>query len=109
MMGLLKKLLSLFKRKPKPIPPPVRTEQEIANDKHRAKYRLEYLENVYFVQYHFNGDWWFLRRWDDDYILEERRGMGLRITDQNYLEDVITKHQEWLAGGRFFMAYKYDR
>lgn len=99
-------LLGLFKRKPKPIPQKERSEQEIKNDKHRAKYRTEVVDGVHFIQYYFNGEWWYLRLFDEDYILEEKRGKGMRLTDLQYLENIITKHQEWLSGGRIFLPFK---
>jgi hypothetical protein len=104
--GVIKLPFGLFKRRPKVIPPPARTDQEIANDKHRAKYRTELLNGVYFVQYYFNGEWWYLRLLDEDYILEEKRGQSIRMTDLQHLENVITKHQQWLSGGRFFLPFK---
>lgn len=105
MKKLFERIVNLFKRK-RIEPVAVRSSQQIANDKHRDKYRLEFIDNVYFIQYYFNGEWWYLRRLDDDYIFEEKRGKAIRIITPPYLEDVITKHQEWLSGGRFFLPFK---
>lgn len=106
MRKLLERIIKFFKKKPKPVAPPERTAQQIANDKHRAKYRTEFIDGVHFIMYWFNGEWWYLRRLDDDYILEDRRGLGIRMQFPEQIDMHITRHQEWLAGGRFFMAYK---
>lgn len=94
---------SFFKKKPEPI---VKTEQELLNDKHRSKYRVELFNNLYYVQYYFNGEWWYLRKWDEDYVFEESRGMGIRISELKLMEQIITSHQQWLSGGHFFLPFK---
>lgn len=99
-------LIGLFKKKPKSLE---RTQQEINNDQYRAKYRMEFLGGVYYVQYQFKGQWWYLRKWDFDYMFEEKRGHAIRITDQSHIENVIAEHQAWIGEGHFFLPFKnYD-
>jgi len=101
--NFFKKILGFFKKKPLPIE---RSQQEIDNDKFRHKYRLEFLYDVYFVQYFFNEEWWYLRFWDEDYVFEETPGNALRIQHPEYLENIITAHQEWLKTGKFFLPFR---
>jgi len=106
MKNILERLRNLFKKK---VVQPERTLQEINNDKYRAKYRMEFLGGVYYVQYFFKDQWWYLRKWDDDYMFEEKRGKAIRITDQSHIENVIAEHQAWIGEGHFFLPYKnYD-
>jgi hypothetical protein len=102
-LNFLKKIFDFFKKKPQPQP---RSPQEIENDKFRHKYKLEFLLGVYFVLYHFNEQWWYLRKWDEDYVFEETSGDSLRIQYPEYLENIITLHQEWLKSGKFFLPFR---
>jgi len=66
-------LVSLFKKKEKPVIKP--SYEELAAEAKwimiKAQYRLEYLKehNTYYVQYlnKRSGDWLYLRRWTEDY------------------------------------------
>lgn len=99
---IINNFLSLF-TKEKEV---VRTEQQITNDKYRDRYRLDFYDEWYFVQYKFNGDWWFLRKWEDDYVLEETRDKSLAFLDPNFLEDIITDHVKWQREGRLFLPIR---
>jgi len=103
-------IVNLFKKeKPKKIEP---SYEELAQEAKwlniKAKYRLEFLKehNAYFVQYqHKSGEWWYLRRWTEDYTLERARGNAIRISDPNQLDQVIRMHQEWIADGHVFISF----
>lgn len=87
--------------------PRQRTDQEIANDKYRSKYQTEYDNGLYYIQYYFNGEWWYLRLMGEDYTFEEgKSGWCLKITEPHHIENIITQHQEWLSGGRFFLPFR---
>lgn len=108
MIKLIKKIILLFKRKEKLKTIALKTPQEIERDRIINKYRLEFLEtlNIYFIQYEFNDQWWYLRQWDDDYTFEKARGNGIRIRKPQDLEKVILEHQEWIKGGRYFLPFE---
>lgn len=103
-------LVSLF-QKPKTILPPEPTKEELEEEARwvatKAKYRLEYLDTykLYFVQYFHNGQWYWLRRWDEDYVLEKVRGNALRISDPNELDSLIKFHQDWIKDGHIFLNF----
>jgi hypothetical protein len=102
--------VSLFK---KPAPPKVvePTPEEIKKqqekDEIRKKYNLEYVEsyNAYFVKYLSKNQWWYLRRWDEDYTLERVKGNAIRISNPEHLESIIYLHQDWLKEGHIFMSF----
>lgn len=104
-------LVSLFKKKiPEVILPP--TDEELAAEAKwlniKAKYAVEYLKehNEYFVKYmHKSGEWWYLRRWTEDFTLERARGNAIRIADPSHLDQVIRMHQEWINGGHISMSF----
>lgn len=103
MLKIKKFLTSLFKKREVIV---VKTPEEIERENLRKKYRLEYLETYdrYFIQYEYEGEWWYLRQWDtNDYTFEKKRGNAIRIHNPNYLDTVIARHQEWIKGGRFYM------
>jgi len=102
--------VGLFK---KPAPPKVvePTPEEIKKQKEkdeiRRKYNLEYVEsyNAYFVKYLSKNQWWYLRRWDEDYTLERVRGNAIRISNPEQLENIIYLHQDWIKDGHIFMSF----
>jgi hypothetical protein len=104
-------VVGLFKKKPKPVVQQPTYEELAAEAKWlniKAQYRLEKLteHNAWFVQYrHKSGEWWYLRRWTEDYTLERARGNAIRVSDENQFDQVIRMHQEWLAGGHIFMSF----
>jgi hypothetical protein len=93
----------LFKKKPPVLLP--KTPEELAKEKIRKRYRLEYLETlgVYFVQFEYNGEWLYLRRWDDDYTFETVRGNAIQLRNPEMINEVIDRHQEWFKGGKIFL------
>ena len=93
----------LFKKKPSVFLP--KTPEELAKENIRKRYRLEYLETlgVYFIQYEFNGEWLYLRRWDDDYSFERVRGNAIQLRSPEMINEVIENHQEWFKGGKIFL------
>ena len=104
-------IVNFFKKKPKPAAN-VPTYDELAAEAKwlniKAQYRLEKLNehNAWFVQYrHKSGEWWYLRRWTEDYTLERARGNAIRVSDENQFDQVIRMHQEWIAGGHIFMSF----
>ncbi len=108
-MKLLSKLTSLFKKKPVEVPLPQKTEKELEFELIKRKYKLEYSEalNKYFVRYLFNGDWYYLRRWEYDFGLEETRGRGILVQgDDENLNQLIKEHQEWIKEGHVFLPYR---
>jgi hypothetical protein len=108
--GFFDWFVSLFKKE-QPIPPPQPTQEEIEKEEKwkaiKAKYRLEYLETykLYFVQYFYKEQWLYLRRWDNDYVLEPVRGNALRISDPQQLDSIIMFHQDWINEGHIFMSF----
>jgi hypothetical protein len=109
--GFFEWVVSLFKKKKPPVKIQPTYEELLADAKWiniKAKYSIEYLKehNAWFVKYmHKNGEWWYLRRWSDDYTLERARGNAIRIADPNQLDTVIKMHQEWIDGGHIFMSF----
>lgn len=103
-------LVKFFKRK-KPIKVEPTYEELAAEAKWiniKANYCLEYLNerDEYFVKYrHKSGEWWYLRRWTEDYTLERARGNAIRVKDQNQFDMVIRLHQEWLKEGHIFVSF----
>src|SRR6478609_7703917 len=91
-------VVSLFKKKPKPVAKQPTYDELAAEAKWlniKAKYALEYLKehNAYYVKYqHRSGEFWYLRRWTEDYTLERARGNAIRLTDPNQLDQVIRMH-----------------
>lgn len=113
--GFFEWVVGLLK-KPKPvvIEP---TAEQIAADANwiliKSKYSLEYLplQGAHFVRYRFKDQWWYLRRWDDDYTLERVRGNAIRIPDTSTNIDqdfdfIIRLHQEWINEGHIFLNYE---
>lgn len=104
-------LVAFFKKKPKPLPKQPTYEELAAEAKWlniKAKYAIEYLKehNTYYVKYqHRSGEFWYLRRWTEDYTLERARGNAIRLTDPNQLDQVIRMHQEWIAGGHIHVSF----
>jgi hypothetical protein len=102
-------LVSLFKKKPVPkfelSPEEIKLKEQKA--KIRARYNLEYLEsyNAYFVKYLYKDQWWYLRRWDEDYTLERVRGNAIRINKPEELETVIYLHQDWISEGHIHVNF----
>lgn len=96
-------LIGLFKRKPKPQP---KTDQQIANDKYRDKYQLEQYDGWWFVKFHFNNEWWYLRYWGEDYVLEDTRENAMVISGPDQIENVITDHIKWMKEGRVFLPFR---
>lgn len=104
----LSKITGLLKRKPRVLAPVPKTPEELEKERIRRKYKLEFFEtlNLYFVMYEFNGEWWYLRRWDDDYTLERARGNAVRLINPDNLQNTINLHQEWIKGGRIFLPFE---
>lgn len=105
-----KELIVRFFRTKKETPLKIKTPEELEWDRIKTHYRLEHLDgrSLYYVQYLQRGTWWYLRNWDgEDYSLEPSRGNSIRITDPLHLDSVITRHQEWMKGGRYFLASQY--
>lgn len=94
---------NLFKKKQ--VAPP-RTAQQIANDKYRDKYQLELFDELWFVRFKFNDEWWYLRYWDEDYVLEETRERCIALFDPDQIEDIITDHIKWMKEGRVFLPFR---
>lgn len=109
--GFFEWLVSLFKRKKPPVKIEPTYDELVAEAKWlniKSKYALEYLKehNAWFVKYqHKSGEYWYLRRWSDDYTLERARGNAIRLSDPSQLDMVIRMHQEWIAGGHIFMSF----
>ncbi len=102
-------LVGFFKKKKKVIEPLSDDEfkKQLEWQEIKAKYRLEYLESVqlYFIQYLYNDQWWYLRRWDEDYTLERVRGNAIRVRQPNELDSVIFFHQDWIKQGHISLNY----
>lgn len=106
-MGFFEWIVSLFKKeKPVAVVPPTaeELEKEAKWIKIKSMYSLEFLEHheFYYVRYRFKDQWWYLRRWDDDYTLERVRGNAIQIKDPLYLDNIIRLHQEWINEGHIF-------
>lgn len=104
-------VVSLFKKKPEPIivpPTPEELKKQKDFEEIRKKYNLEFVEsyNAYFVRYLFKDQWWYLRRWDEDYTLERVRGNAIRIAKTEYLEGIIYLHQDWIKDGKIFLPFE---
>jgi len=108
-------IVNLFKRK-KPVPPPLPSHEELVAEAKwiniKAKYSLEHLpvHGAYFVRYMFKNQWWYLRRWDEDYTLERVRGNAIRIPESSSNVDldfdfIIKLHQEWINEGHVSLNY----
>ena len=102
-------VVGLFK-KPKPIVI-LPTHEELKKQKEweetRKKYNLEFVESTgaYFVKYLSKNQWWYLRRWDEDYTLERVKGNAIRISNSEHLESIIYRHQDWIKQGHIFLSY----
>ncbi len=108
--GFFEWFVGLFK-KPKQVivePSPEDVAKQKAQDVLRAKYSLEFLEsyNCYFVKYLWRDQWWYLRRWDEDYTLERVRGNAIRINEKEHLDSIIYFHQDWIKQGHVFLNYE---
>jgi len=107
-------VVNLFKKK-KPVPPPQPTVEELAEEAKwintKAKYSLEHFptHGIYLVRYMFKDQWWYLRRWDEDYTLERVKGNAIKIPESpNYDKDfdfIIKLHQEWINEGHVSLNY----
>lgn len=101
--------VSLFKRKKPVVVEPsleeIRKKEEYENI--RRRYNVEYVEsyNAYFVKYLDRNQWWYLRRWDEDYTLERVKGNAIRLAKPEHLESIIYQHQDWLKQGHIFMSF----
>jgi hypothetical protein len=114
--GFFEWIVSLIK-KPKPVVvlPPAPTAEELAAEAKwiliKSKYALEHLptHGIYLVKYRYRDQWWYLRRWAEDYTLERVKGMSLKIQDTpNYDHDldlIIKLHQEWINEGHIHLNY----
>jgi len=104
-------IVNLFKKKEKPVAKQPTHEELAAEAKWiniKAKYAIEYLkeQNAWFVKYrHNSGEFWYLRRWTEDYTLERARGNAIRIADPSQLDQVIRMHQEWIGEGHISMSF----
>lgn len=108
--GFFEWIVGLFKR-PKPVvvlPTPEEIQKEKEKEELHNKYSLEFVEsyNCYFVRYLWRNQWWYLRRWDEDYTLERVKGNAIRISDKNHLDRVIYLHQDWIKDGHVFLNYE---
>lgn len=107
--GFFEWLVGLFKeKKPVVIQP---TPEELAEEARwimiKSKYSLEFLKEhgSYFVRYRWRDQWWYLRRWDEDYTLERVRGNAIRIKDPLSIDQVIKLHQEWIGEGHIHLNF----
>lgn len=108
--GFFEWVVGLIK-KPKPVvvqPTPEELEKEKQLKELRSKYSLEYVESykLYFVRYLWKDQWWYLRRWDEDYTLERVRGNAVRIQEKEQLDQIIYLHQDWINQGHVFLNYE---
>lgn len=107
-------MVNLFKKKTPEIPEVKGpTIEELAAEAKwltiKADYAIEHLKehDAWFVKYKHkrSGEFWYLRRWVEDYTLERARGNAIRIADPSQLDQVIRMHQEWINGGHIFMSF----
>jgi hypothetical protein len=108
--GFFEWIVGLFKKPPPPSiiePSPEEIAQKKAWDETRAKYSLEFVEsyNQYFVRYMWRDQWWYLRRWDEDYTLERVRGNALRVEKPEQIDQIIYFHQDWIKAGHISLLY----
>lgn len=101
--------VGLFKKKKKEIEPLSDDEfkMQLEWQEKKVKYRLEYLDSMklYFVQYYYNEQWWYLRKWDGDYFFERVRGNAIRINKPEELDQIIFFHQDWIKQGHIVLNY----
>jgi hypothetical protein len=108
--GFFEWFVGLFKKSEPLIvkPTPAELAKKKEQDEIRAKYSLEFIEsyNCYFVRYFWRNQWWYLRRWDEDYTLERVKGNAIRISEKEHLDQIIYLHQDWIKDGHIFLNYE---
>jgi hypothetical protein len=103
-------VVSLFK-KSKPQPPPEKTQEELAWEKIRTNYQLEYSDQfkAFLVKIHvpLYNEWWYLEKYisegHHDFTVSSSNGSAIRLLNAAELDYVIKDHQNWLKAGHAYL------